>query len=287
MSEVLGYIYFIMWKWLIGIAAALIVASLIVTCHYESSCEQKHHQDHENLRGISEPVSVNHDTAREYAEECKVDAPWWYRILAWPEGATALALILTLIAITAQAILMREHAGHFEGLAKATSRQADIEEANMSQWVEAEFYGITAHGMTTIPNSNAIRTADIVLRGRVINPTPLPLTLYKVVAEICREEPVWERFEYVVSELLSPSKKEENYPFSVRLELNVEQTANLMANRLDFAIAIHVDFIEAAGKSRSQTFRSFLRCGTHTVNSSPFVGNELIAKEQSQNQNPN
>jgi predicted HAD superfamily phosphohydrolase YqeG len=73
----------------------------------------------------------------------------------------------------------------------------------------------------------------------------------------------------------------------VRLVLDEEQTANLMADRLYFAVAIHVDFIEAAGKPRSQTFRSFLRCGTHTVKSSPFVGNELIAKEHPQNQKPN
>jgi hypothetical protein len=45
------------------------------------------------------PVPVDDNSTKEYADECKVEAPWWYRILGWPEGTTVLALILTLVAI--------------------------------------------------------------------------------------------------------------------------------------------------------------------------------------------
>jgi hypothetical protein len=114
-----------MWKWFVGIAVVLIVASLVITGEYETACETQKRQNEKDGASIHVPfVLPENNQPQNYAEQCKEEAPWWEKLVAWPDGVTALALILTLAAIAAQASLMKEHAEHFEGLARAASDNA-------------------------------------------------------------------------------------------------------------------------------------------------------------------
>lgn len=192
----------------------------------------------------------------------------------------------TLAAINRQADSMDRQVEHMASQLDEMKRQANIMDAAASQWVEAQFCEITTTQLTKVPNSAAIETAKITLRGRITNPTPLPLTLSKVRAEICKaaEVPTWECFDYAVDEFLAPTNvKGGGYPFSVTLALNKSETSLLSEGVFNCGAAIHVSLIEAGGKDREQTFRSLLLCGTHKLQENPFVGNEL---NPSKNQEP-
>lgn len=191
----------------------------------------------------------------------------------------------TLDAIADQATTLHEHAEHFESLSAATNRQADIQEASMSQWVEAAFCGITTHELTKVPNSNAIETAEISVQGKIVNRTPLPLTVDKVVTKISRTEN-WETFEVVADELLAPANPqleagyESGYAFYVLLALDKEQAARLLQGELRFAFVIEVSFIEASGTARRQSFPGIVGCNTHTITNLPYLGVKLQSSER-------
>jgi hypothetical protein len=108
-----------MWKWFVGIAVVLIAASIFVTNQYENACETQKRQTEKNGTSVPIPfVYPENNNPKTYTQECKEETPWWEKLVAWPDGITALALILTLAAIAAQATLMSEHAETFAELAK-------------------------------------------------------------------------------------------------------------------------------------------------------------------------
>jgi hypothetical protein len=155
------------------------------------------------------------------------------------------------------------------------ARQIDIQEANMSQWVEADIYGIRTEGLTTKPNSNAIETAKITLQGRVINQTSLPLTIKKIVTSIsgvvCIDR---KEFEIETNELLSPRKEgsEVSFSFFVDLTLDADFTLLLLNTGFNASVLIWVTFIEASGHEKHQGFPSIIRCTTHNVEKLHYVG---------------
>jgi hypothetical protein len=130
-----------MWKWFVSIAVVLIVASLVVTGKYESACEAQKRQDEKNSASIPIPfIQEENNNPKDYAQECKEEAPWWEKLVAWPDGVTALALILTLAAIAAQASLMKEHAGAFEEVAEAAKNNANSAMAGQRAYVATTCY---------------------------------------------------------------------------------------------------------------------------------------------------
>jgi hypothetical protein len=72
------------------------------------------------------------------ADQDKSNPPWWYKLLAWPEGITAWLLILTLGAIVWQAWETRKAAIASEVAAAASLKQANHLIASERAWVMAE-----------------------------------------------------------------------------------------------------------------------------------------------------
>lgn len=86
-----------MLKWLAGIGIVLIVASVLVTSH--------------EMAGHYPPGGI----------------PRWYIFLAWPEGVTVWALLLTLVAFAWQGSLMEKHAKHLGNLADTLQNTSELQ----------------------------------------------------------------------------------------------------------------------------------------------------------------
>jgi hypothetical protein len=180
-----------------------------------------------------------------------------------------------------QAELTREQAELMKSQADLMARQTDIQEANMSQWVEAAFLGVGTRELTKVPNSNAIETAEIDLQGQVVNRTPLPMTIQKVVTEISRALE-WEEFETAEEILLPPIKDgiESSYPFFVSLALTQDQTQALLRHDLQISALVRVSFTEASRKSKEQSFPLILRCSPHAVETLRYMGKAPTKKAE-------
>jgi hypothetical protein len=90
-----------MWKWMVvAFAGALLVTSILVTRHYKDACQESESQSQGEVQGAESPIAVNPiANGNEHQDKAKngnCKLPWWYVLLAWPEGITTCALLLTL-----------------------------------------------------------------------------------------------------------------------------------------------------------------------------------------------
>jgi hypothetical protein len=197
------------------------------------------------------------------------NVPNWALFLVGLGGVYA--ALRTLKSIENQAILM--------------NRQTGIQEAAMSQWVEALFTGITTRVATKKPNSNNMETAAIELSGKVINRTPLPLTLKRVSVTI---SPIFdfEEFEVQLNEWLAPTSDPAvfGYAFQVKSTLDAEFTASLQRGELLMLAYIFVEFVEAHGTKREQKFTHFLECRMQTLRTLENYGCEIPRVEKGEKQ---
>lgn len=89
-----------MWKWVLG-TVVLITAIVFMTCKYQHASQEE--QTKSQKPSVSLPIagSQNIDSSQQ-TEKCPDGSPCWHKLLTWPEGITAWAVIFTLIAITRQ-----------------------------------------------------------------------------------------------------------------------------------------------------------------------------------------
>ena len=143
---------------------------------------------------------------------------------------------------------------------KTIRRQTDIQEANITQWVDIQPDGIMIE--TTSATSPPERIS-ISLRWRLINNTSLPLTLEKIGISVARTVN-WEEYEMVEESVVSPAggaKGSRNfYPFFVKLDLTKKQTKDFLDKGLSISVGIMISYVEASGKRKDQYFGDIYDC---------------------------
>jgi len=96
----------------------------------ELMAAQKKTAPKENARESSQlPTTINQTNnciSTQQKEPSADSVEGWHKLITWPEGITAWALILTLGAITWQACLMRIHASHLDKLASAVDYSSKV-----------------------------------------------------------------------------------------------------------------------------------------------------------------
>jgi hypothetical protein len=83
------------------------------------------------------PTTHNQVTS-DYEEPRENKPQGWHKLITWPEGITAWALIATLIVFCIQANLMRVHAKEFKQLAKAAADNAKAAKLSAQAVINAE-----------------------------------------------------------------------------------------------------------------------------------------------------
>jgi hypothetical protein len=105
------------------------------------------------------------------SERDEIGPPWWHEFFAWPEGITALLLLLTLGAVLWQAWETRK-------AADATRDSVKLQEVAYKQWVEIDTWeNRTPHLQPTT------KDATIRLTFQITNYTTWPFVLKRVTTQ--------------------------------------------------------------------------------------------------------
>jgi hypothetical protein len=148
----------------------------------------------------------------------------------------------------------------------AIRRQSDLQEANLRQWVAVELIR-SKHSEALFDSSGQLSPQlTVEVRFQIINPTPLPLTIRKIVTEVSgafeKSGPDWERFTVEDNETLKPKRQEEGmvYPFYVTLNLVGERVKLYQSGKLIIAFSTTVFYESAVRKMEEQSFASVVQC---------------------------
>jgi hypothetical protein len=132
-----------MLKWLTIIAGVILIGTVVCVARYDKLHNTEGKGYEIKCTESSDPAattgtmicSAEHN---QNAKSGQYDPFWWHIFFAWPEGITALLLLLTLGAVIWQATLMHHHAVQFEKLAEATKKQVDSMTASERAWLTAK-----------------------------------------------------------------------------------------------------------------------------------------------------
>jgi len=118
------------WKWFACIA---VVAIAVVTMTYEQHYSGEKYEAERQAGCVALAISPEEKHACDKEAQSRKDyTPWWYKLMAWPEGIGVWAVILTLAAITWQSDETRKSAA-----AALLNSQAFINSER--PWIQVDF----------------------------------------------------------------------------------------------------------------------------------------------------
>jgi hypothetical protein len=140
---------------------------------------------------------------------------------------------------------------------KAIERQAELQEANLAQWVDLEPRGLLVE---TTSKTNPPKEVTLNLRWKVLNNTPFPFALQKVEVKVAIGLD-WEHFEAVAEDTVAPAKSSHNYfDFMVPFRLTKGQTKSFFEGGVPLSITMRVSCIDASGYGQEQYFGDLYHC---------------------------
>ncbi len=166
--------------------------------------------------------------------------PSWVDTFAWPEGATAWALFLTLLVVGWQSTETRRSA-------RATEKSVDLSAAANSQWIKLkllDMYSEVEPGQSDPPSVISLKC-----RWSILNPSTQPLTLHEVKVAIARDD-AWHICEFDFDEVAPPG--EDGRIVIVPIDLSAEETAEYFKEGVEYSIAIHAVFTGINGRRSHQ-----------------------------------
>lgn len=152
-----------MWKWKWAFLFVFIASAIVAMAYEQHYAREKYHaQSEADCIALSVSPEEKHSCAKE-AQSRKDYAPWGYVLVAWPEGITTWAIIVTFVFIGWQADETRK-------AAKAAADSVLVQEVQYKQW--AEIGGWRDFTPKPIPDD-----ATLALGFEVKNTTNFPFTL--------------------------------------------------------------------------------------------------------------
>jgi hypothetical protein len=173
----------------------------------------------------------------------------------------------------------------------AIRKQSELQEANLRQWVVIELIRSQHNGALFDSSGQLSPQLAVEVRFQVLNPTPLPLTIKRIITEVSgafeKSGPDWERFTVEDNETLKPKRQEREvgYPFYVTLNLVGLRVQLYQTGKLIMAFSSTVFYESATRKLEEQSFASVVQC-------SPF-GDKIVgykgksAQREKNEDNPN
>ena len=249
-----------MLKWLRLLAIPVLIAAVIlVTRHYkdydtgpkgyDARCVQ------ENQSSLAVGSLVCSIEASQDAEAGKPHPQWWYKLLSWPEGVTAWAVLLTLYAIVWQSWETRRAADATRDAAQAALKQSDIQAAAMQQWVDVDATDCTAQKWRAATGFPFV----VDLGFQAVNNTSNVLTITKIETTLNESPDETEVFRIEANAVLSTHKDSESnsYPFYIPTQYI---PADRFAGGAIITLNGEVTFIDCLGTTRTQYFGGVYSC---------------------------
>jgi hypothetical protein len=182
-----------MLRWLGIVGGTVLIVTVVLVARYDKlhntegqGYDIKCTQSSEPSATVSSLVcQAEHSQKTENGE---ANPPWWHVFFAWPEGITALLIMLTLGAIIWQSWETRKSA-------EAALYSVKLQKAQLRQWVDLDRWEGHSERLSPI----ATRTT-YWMTFWITNPTKMPLTLKKVNITVPDGRPVLrEGSDFVIS----------------------------------------------------------------------------------------
>jgi hypothetical protein len=245
---------------------------------YKATCQ-------ENITPVDALMAQDYPSSSTQCQDPKEYMPWWYVLVAWPEGIAAWGLLFTLGAIIWQSYETRKAAEATQASAGTISRSVTLQEAQLRQWVDVKIIGSEVNKDLTDAFGELVKDAQINLRFKAINETSLPLTIVKIVTKVSRRRIEgklhWEVFEVDERVTIPPSKgdKESSHPFFVFLDLNENAVRAYQDQTMVLLIIGDISIENATGDIEGHSFGKAVRMGGMFITELPFEGTEPIKVE--------
>jgi hypothetical protein len=228
-------------KWLAIFAgvSVLVIAVVLMTCQYQTAGKEQKTASQKPSLPAASPPPHDGNSARQSCD-CAPKTPCWFILLAWPEGLTAWAVILTFAVIGWQADETRKSA-------KATEKSVELSAAANTQWIKLKLLDMYSEVDPGHPDPPSV----ITLRCRwvILNPSTQPLTLHTVKVDVARDD-AWHVCEFDFDEVVPPG--EDGQIVIVPIRLGAEETAEYLKDGVEYSVAIHAVFTGINGRRSRQ-----------------------------------
>lgn len=222
----------------------------------------------------------------------------WHKLVAFPEGITAWAIMLTLGAIVWQAWETRKSADASKAGAEAALIQSKLQAAVMKQWIGLKLDNLQDFGEERNSAGEFLPSRNVELHFQIINSTPYPFKIKHVKMGVNGTgEPLLKNtkfFEDKWNATIPPlaSDRANVFTFRVPLTLGEEEYASYMKGDLNLSIFGVVSFQQAAGPMDTYDFALSYKCRRGHVTSLPVAPKlnpskafELKAQNEQHNDN--
>lgn len=256
-----------------ALAVSIAVGAITLVTYEEHKASDKYQRDcQSHVASITSAGNNNNANRADQCQDPKQYMPWWYVLMAWPDGITAWALLATLCAIIWQSNETRRAAKATEDSVKASRDSLKVQEAEFVQWVDIGGWSVEKD-----PDVHWVRSGtqihqhpgEMKVRTRfpLLNNTTRPLFIGSVqtVLEIGPEKTIKT---FLIEESRQVPPKGE-YSVVIDLKFTEPQVTQYIAFTLFVLATVHVHFSNALGKPDEVTFQRLVGCRageeTHTV----------------------
>jgi len=227
----------------------ILVVAILLMSHYAETRKYEHLHNAGNVNGVPLTADETQKSTQKTGES--EHPPSWIETFAWPEGATAWALLLTLFVIAWQSAETRD-------AAQASRASIRLQEAGMRQWVDVE-----ARAATVEERSYMQDAPDFVvdLSFYAVNNTAYALTITAIetIVEMVGESEV---FPLETNVTLPPRRESESNRYAFYIP-----TRSIKRESLDGGTIVTINgsvtFIDCLEVTRSDYFGGFYRLRGH------------------------
>lgn len=239
----MGYNFRIMLKSFVAGIVVIVGLAIFVAVKDERSAQKSaQNATHLNKGAASAVADENH--SQENIQDSKWDSIGWSGFFRWPNGTTAWAIILTLIAIAWQSDETRK-------AAESSEKQITLQSAALRQWVNVVPLGISIP--PTLKNP-----CEITVQFEIQNKTDYLVTIKGVEFELIPNIHSIGKFEVNSDFPLVPRKSEDDsaFPFAGKCVVDLGE---LDERGKIFIVAGDIKFLDCMDREQVQHFQDLYR----------------------------
>lgn len=243
-----------MWKWF---CSFIIVVGAIIAMAVEQHHTREKYQAQSQADCIALSVSSEekHSCAKE-AQSRKDYSPWWYVLVAWPEGITTWAIIATGLVIAWQSNETRN-------AAQASWMSIRLQEAGMQQWIEV--------GNWKSESAVTARGKSVRITVEIANPTSFPLMISDGHIRLAIRKQRLGTSTWITGDYYLFPKTLLTAGFYFQFT-DIEQDREFQNRRMHFDVEGSLSYVDALKNRKTQVVGGVLTCSPKRTYLTPSAG---------------